>query len=183
MDKLRTYILLAGFVLLSMGSKAQISEAIDHLDSLTEEWESISADLADYDRLSLYCDYSKYKKKAVAVLQEIHHYDTTLIDILYETHVDNKTMHQIEHFEHDLTIDNFIGHLKHECVDRQQVEKRRRKIGTNKDFGEESYSAERYVVETEIVRYIHRVNRKIEHLKDNVHHLDIYREEYYSTTD
>ena len=111
------------------------------------------------------------------MLKEIHHYDSVLLDRLNRASRFSKdkkitkVLKDIAAFEEDYSMNEFIAFLFDECQGIQEIEKNREDL--EDEIGQESYDGKRYIIETELAKYIHHITKRVDVIRDHVHHLHI----------
>ena len=147
----------------------------EKIDKLTYAWDLEADKLSSYDGLANLCADQNYRKEIFDLLKEIHHYDTVLYDVLLKlSHRSkdkeiNKTLKEIKKFEEDYDMQSFIHYMREECVTLLEIEKNAE--DTRNDVGYSSYSSQVYLLETELVRYVKHITKRVDKIRDHVHHL------------
>ena len=157
-------------------SLAQSSTPIeDKFNDLVERWVDISDIVGNYDGLKKYCSNRGYHKEVIVTLQKFHHVDSIILDKIMHTASGKsevkKAEKEVKKFESKYSVKSFIQHLHEECKERHEVERGKRE--SKHQFGEESYDAQRLVVETELERYTSHINKRIEHIRNYIHEIPI----------
>lgn len=147
------------------------------IDDLTFSWDLEADNLNSYDGLSKFCVDVDYRLEVIELLNEIHHYDSVLYDRLVKASRFNhdkeieKTLKEIAKFEDKYSMKSFIHFLHEECNYRNDIEKNAKEA--KNDIGENSYDGQIYIVETELNKYIKHVTKRVDHIREHVHHLHI----------
>lgn len=142
------------------------------MQALTEAWDLEATKLSSYQGLSEFCVNQAYREEMIATLKGIHHYDSILYDIIAKKArfggdaEMKKTLKDIERVESELSIRSFLVFLQEECKARKEIENNARKTGEDKD-------AEVYMLETELGKYVKQITKRIDTIRDHVHHLNI----------
>lgn len=143
------------------------------LEELTLAWDGEAEKLATYDGLSEFCTVEPYRARMIETLKGIHHYDSVLYDVITKKarygggdSEMKKTLKDIEKFESEYSIRDFLNFLHEECNARNDIERNARKTGEDKD-------AEAYVLETELGKYVKHITKRIDVIREHVHHLNI----------
>lgn len=150
---------------------------IQHFDELDRDWHGIEPTLNNYNGIHIYCSQESYKEIVWNILSKIHHYDTIIMNKINDPHYfikekeRRKILKEIEKFEHEFNIPNFLKKLDHECEEREELEKEKKY--SRKDFGEKSYDGQKQVVNQEIKNYMRHITHKIDHIDKYLHHLHI----------
>ena len=166
------YFFTAGIVL------AQDNESLgETLDNLTYSWDLESANMYDYNGMLKFCRDRDYRYEVITMLKDIHHYDSVLLDRLNKAYRFNKdrelikTLKDIAKFEEDYSMTEFINFLYDECQGISELE--RNKSELEDEISQESYDGKCYVIETEMAKYIHHITRRVDVIREHVHHLHI----------
>lgn len=147
------------------------------IDEITYSWDLESDNLDDYDGMLKFCTNREYRLEVIAMLHDIHHYDSVLLERLRKaarfkkTAELEKTLADIEKFEKEYSMKAFVQFLYEECQGMSDIEKHKKEI--RDDIGEESYDGKRYILETEIAKYIHHITKRVDVIREHVHHLHI----------
>lgn len=147
------------------------------IDDLTYEWDLEADNLNNYEGLSRFCVDKEYRLNVIDLLNDIHHYDSVLYDRLVKAarfnddREINKTLKEIAKFEEEYSMKKFIHFLHEECIVRSDIEKNAEDL--RNDIGSSSYDGQIYIVETELNKYIKHITRRMDHIREHVHHLHI----------
>lgn len=157
---------------------AQDNEPIGPIiDELTYKWDSEAEVLNNYDGLTNFCVKAEYRTSIIDMLNDIHHYDSVLYKRLKAAYRINKnkeiekTLDEIANFEKEYSMKNFIHFLHDECKARAELEKNVK--DSKGDLGINSYDGQVYIIETELNKYIKHVTKRMDNIRDHVHHLHI----------
>jgi hypothetical protein len=165
-------------LLLSVTGFAQDKETLGKkIDEITFAWDLEQDKLDEYDGMLKFCGDKTYRLEVIALLHDIHHYDSVLIERLQKAvrfsknKEIEKTLQDIEKFEAEYSMKEFVKFLFDECQGIYELEKNKNDL--QDEIGEESYGGRKYVLETELARYIHHITKKVDLIRDHVHHLHI----------
>ena len=142
------------------------------METLINTWDQEAKKLSTYEGLSNFCTNQAYRDETISTLKGIHHYDSILYDIIAKKarFGDNaemkKTLKDIAKVESELSIRSFLVFLQEECNARKEIENNARKTGEDKD-------AEVYMLETELAKYVKHITKRIDTIRDHIHHLNI----------
>ena len=79
---------LCYFLLFSVSNLCYAQESskdiVDIIDELRTDWDMEAEKLETYEGIKEYCHSKHYKKSVLKLLSTIHHYDTTLFNIVSE---------------------------------------------------------------------------------------------------
>ncbi len=165
-------------LVLSISIFGQEGETIGKtIDDLTYAWDLESTKLDKYDGFRKFCGDAAYRGEIIEILNNIHHYDSILYDRLSQTqrfkHSKEiaKTLKDIRKFEKEYDMKSFLTFLKDECVGVNDIEKHKKDLVD--EIGQESYDGRKYILITEIAKYIHHITKRVDLLREHVHHLHI----------
>lgn len=167
---------------LSSFSQAQMIE--EEFDALTAEWLEISEQLKTYDGLGYFCKSKEFRETSLSVLRQLHHYDSLILEVLLETdesklgvsHREYKhTLRDIEKFEEEYGIREFIAFLKEGCVTWKGLEKDKEMLV--KESGMYSYDGQLLVLETQLGKFLKHIDKKVIAIDEHIHliHIDQVR--------
>ena len=169
-------IFFSAFLLISICGFAQEEERLDEkIDQITYDWDLEADKLSSYEGLQQLCLDEQYRNKILTLLNEIHHYDSVLYDVLLKlsrTSSDReikKTLKDIKKFEEEYDTQNFISFMSDECKVMREIEKNAK--ATANDVGYNSYDGQVYLLETELFKYVHHVTSRVDKIRLHVHHL------------
>lgn len=142
------------------------------LEELTLKWDGEAEKLATYEGLGEFCSIKPYREEMVETLRGIHHYDSVLYQIVAKKarfggdSEMKKTLKDIEKLESEYSIRDFLTFLHEECNARNDIERNARRTGEDKD-------GEAYLLETELAKYVKHITKRIDVVREHVHHLNI----------
>lgn len=168
------------FILIFLSAIASFCQEDDErldekIDKVTYSWDLEADKLATYEGLLSVCGDKEYETKVVNLLNEIHHLDSILYDVLVKlskTSSDKeikKTLKDIKKFEQEYGTKNFIHFMSEECIAAGEIE--RNAEDTRNEIGETSYSGQVYILETELFKYVKHVTQRVDKIRIHVHHL------------
>lgn len=140
------------------------------VDELRYAWDDEAVKLETFEGMEEFCHVKSYKREITDLLNKIHHYDTTLYNIVsskYDASEDaaaKETLDDIILIESKYTTKNFLEFLDFECDKVKTIEKHLRKPNNDVD-------AEMGRLERELTRYIEAVTLKIDLVDEHIHHL------------
>ena len=147
----------------------------DKIDEITYDWDLEADKLSSYEGLQELCFDEAYRMKILKLLDDIHHYDTVLYNVLTKLSRTNddkeikKTLKDIKKFETEYDSKSFIHFMNGECKAMNEIEKSSDK--TANDVGINSYSGQVYLLETELYKYVKHVTARVDKIRLHVHHL------------
>jgi hypothetical protein len=148
--------------------RAQESNIVTILDELRAEWDETAESLRNYEGLEQYCRDRTFRINTTDLLDKIHHYDTTLYQIVQSKYNVNKdseakaTLEDIESLESDYRTRSFQGFLRRECAQYNAAEQ-------NKAFGD--YKDEKVRIEEDLAKYIDAITELVDVIDEHAHHL------------
>jgi len=158
------------FSALSLLLTAQVKSEniVEVIDELTVSWDDSANQLKSYEGLQEYCRNKVFRDNTILLLNQIHHYDSTLYNVVthkYDTHKDaaaKATLDDIVELEKDYTTKNFLKFLRRECMSFNDNER-------NKTF--EGHDKRAKELEKELARYVKAVTHQIDIVDKHIHHL------------
>ncbi|MEP1032572.1 hypothetical protein [Ekhidna sp.] len=170
-------ILVSVFILISVSLFGQEDEKRldEKIDEITYDWDLEADKLSSYEGLQELCADENYRTKIISLLDDIHHYDTVLYNVLTKlsrTSEDKeikKTLKDIKKFESEYDSKSFVHFMNEECKAMREIEKEADE--TANDVGINSYSGQVYILETELFKYVKHVTARVDKIRLHVHHL------------
>ena len=165
-------LLLTSINVLAQEEEKRLDEKIDEI---TYDWDLEADKLSSYEGLQELCLDENYRTRILTLLDDIHHYDTVLYNVLTRlsrTSDDKeikKTLKDIKKFEAEYDSKSFIHFMNEECKAMKEIEKNSEK--TANDVGINSYSGQVYLLETELYKYVKHVTARVDKIRLHVHHL------------
>lgn len=138
------------------------------VDDLTLQWDTSAEKLETYDGLRDYCRVKAYRDNTILLLNQIHHYDSTLYNIVrtkFEASEDEEaraTLDDILTLESEYTTREFLKFLRQECMAYNDNER-------NKNI--EGYEGQVKALEAELAKYVKSITRQIDIVDEHIHHL------------
>ncbi len=164
------------FFFIAFSAFGQIKGRLDEeIDRITYDWDFEADKLSTYEGLRFACTNTQYRDRIVMLLKEIHHYDTILFQVLTKlskTDGDREirqTLKEIQKFEEKYDTRSFIRFMHQECKASSDVE--RNVEVTKNDVRENSYSGQKYILETELYKYVRHVTHRVDKIRLHIHHL------------
>ncbi len=152
----------------------------DQFDEITQNWVTKSEYLKTYQGLNEYCRNPDFRKSVDEILKEIHAYDSLILSKLndptsylsWNKKASKKTFSDIEDLEHEFSLAHFIDKMRSSCEFRNEIEANADELKSG--VGYESYDSKVYLLETELTKYLHKIDKLIVRVDDNLHvlHLD-----------
>ncbi|WP_420581535.1 hypothetical protein [Reichenbachiella sp.] len=170
--KKSTFLLL--FVVINsyyLSAQKSTEDIIFIVDELRTTWDIEALKMEKYDGMREYCHSKTYRNKVLDILNQIHHYDTTLyytVTDKYDISSDpeaKETLEDIMTLETVYTNPNFVAFLKKECEKVIHIEKNMAK----KDSG--GFDKDILALEEELIEYIDAVTERVDLVDEHIHHL------------
>ncbi len=168
-------VILITIITLNVAAQDDEGRLDERIDDVTYEWDLEADKLATYEGLLFVCSNQEYRQKIIGLLNEVHHLDSVLYDVLLKlsrTSSDKeikKTLKDIKKFEEDYDTKGFIHFMNSECKAAREIEKTA--ADTRNEVGESSYSGQVYILETELFKYVKHVTQRVDKIRLHVHHL------------
>ncbi|MEP5611583.1 MAG: hypothetical protein ABJP45_05005 [Cyclobacteriaceae bacterium] len=143
------------------------------IDDLTVRWDETAITLRTYQDIHNFCAAVEDRATTVELLDQIHHWDTTLYFIVQNKYADKKdkeaeaTLRDIETLETDYTTENFKHFIQEECAILKVIEDH---------FDQETvraYEKEILKFEKELVKYVVSITDRIDIIDEHIHHLHL----------
>lgn len=168
--------LFCTFLILTSLIAQDAEERVDEkVDQITYDWDLEADKLATYEGLGSICLDEEYRSKILSLMKDIHHYDTVLFEILTKLSKKNKdkeikrTLKDITKFEEKYNPKNFAHFMNQECNALKELEKNADDL--RNEVGQNSYSGQVYILETELSKYVRHVTSSVDRIRQHVHHL------------
>ncbi len=161
---------LSGFILFAQDSGEKTILQI--VDELRYQWDDEADALRTYDGLVKYCRTKPYRDKITKLLDDIHHYDSALYDIVKAKFAETQdaeaeaTIADIEKLELDYKTRSFRSFLLKECTIRNDIDRNSGAGGVDRD------SKEVKALEEELSSYVESVTIQVDVVDEHVHHMD-----------
>ncbi len=167
--------ILAALVLAISGTVAYGQESepeiVAIVDDLRYKWDDEAEGLKTYEGLLEYCRTKPYRDKITKLLDDIHHYDSTLYDIVRTKYDENEdpeaaaTIEDIEKLELDYKTRSFRSFLLLECTKRNDLDRNAGRTGLDRN------SPEVLALEKELANYVEQVTMQVDVVDEHIHHL------------
>jgi hypothetical protein len=162
------------FFLLTFSSIGQENTSIvSIIDDLTVRWDETAIRLKDYQGIQNFCANNASFGETIQLLDDIHHWDTTLYFTVQEKYADTNdeeaqaTLRDIETLETDYTTENFKNFILAECEEIKAIESR----FPNETIKE--YEKDVKSFEKELKKYLTTITKRIDIIDEHVHHLNL----------
>ena len=148
------------------------------VDDLRFRWYEHALKLKTYEGLIDYCRVKEFREMTVNMLDEIHHYDSSLYTIVqtkYDYSQDKEaaaTLEDIETLEEAYKTRSFQKFLRNECMQRNEIARNAGRAGEDRN------SKVVLDLEAELAAYVAEVTRQIDVVDDHIHHLDGFDQKY-----
>ncbi|MFY0599923.1 MAG: hypothetical protein JXR03_09655 [Cyclobacteriaceae bacterium] len=141
------------------------------IDNLTVKWDYQSTTIRSYKGFGRCCTDAEFKTELIGLLNSIHHYDTTLYQIVtskFEASKDKEakaTLDDIELLESEYATAAFLDFLQVECDEYKKIED---EFAQN---GGAEYQKSLKHMDKEIAKYVKSITHQIDIIDEHVHHL------------
>lgn len=151
--------------------KAEV-DIVSVIDDLTVRWDETAIKMKNYQGIQEFCLTEEYRKATINLLDNIHHWDTSLYFIVKEKFDINKdkeaeaTLRDIEKLETEYSTANFKKFITDEC-DMLKV--------IHESFDQETvkqYEKDIRKFEKELVKYLNSITYRIDIIDEHIHHLN-----------
>jgi hypothetical protein len=165
-----TCMLILGFSAASQ-KKSDVN-IVAIIDDLTVRWDETAIKMKNYQGIQEFCLTQEYRKSTVNLLDNIHHWDTTLYFIVKEKFDTNQneeaaeTLRDIEKLETQYSTANFKTFITDECEILKVIQD---------NFDKETvkqYEKDIRKFEKELVKYLNSITYRIDIIDEHIHHLD-----------
>ena len=163
------YVILLSFV--SVAGAQQSENIVAVIDDLTVQWDQGAINLKTYQGIHEFCLDAEYQAETIKLLDEIHHWDTTLYFIVqqkFDTHKDKEaaaTLKDIERLESEYSTINFKKFIQDECTQLKIIED---------SFDQETarqFEKDIRQFEKELNKYVNSITFRIDIIDEHIHHL------------
>lgn len=146
-------------------------DIVEVIDDLTRQWDKGAINLKSYQGIQEFCLHEEYRKATIQLLDQIHHWDTTLYFIVIEKFDKVKdeeaaaTLEDIERLETKYSTINFKEFIQMECTQLKTIEQ---------NFDQEEvkkYEKEIRKFEKELIKYVNSITTRIDIIDEHIHHL------------
>ncbi|MEO1256922.1 MAG: hypothetical protein AAFY41_18840, partial [Bacteroidota bacterium] len=152
----------------------------DQFDVVAKQWLDKSEYLKMYVGINEYCQNPTFRKSTDRVLKTIHKYDSLIISRMedptayfsWDSKEEKKTLKDVRELEEEYGLDAFIEQMRKSCSFRNEIEANADNLKNG--MGEESYDGKIMILETEMVKYLKRIDKLVLKIDDHLHvlHLD-----------
>ncbi|MEO9870046.1 hypothetical protein [Ekhidna sp.] len=152
----------------------------DQYDVVTNEWLAKSAYLKTYSGVNEYCQNPAFRKSVDRLLNEIHGFDSLIVARLedptayfsWNSKEEKKTMNDVLQLEEDYSMHGFVDQMRKSCLFRNEIEANADNL--KRGMGVESYDGKILVLETEISKYLKKIDKLVLRVDEHLHvlHLD-----------
>ncbi|MBV6647584.1 MAG: hypothetical protein KI790_19155 [Cyclobacteriaceae bacterium] len=157
----------------------QLLHIEDRFDLVASDWLEKSGQLKTYVGVNNYCASPSYRSEVDDVLGILHHYDSTILSkmndpqdyLSWNPKEEKKTLKDIAEMQETYGVDNFVEQMRKTCSFRNEIEQNAEDLRSG--VGAESYDAKILVLETELRRYLNKIDRLVLRIDDHLHVLHI----------
>lgn len=151
----------------------QRADIVTIIDNLTIRWDQKAIALKDYQGIQNFCENSQDREATFDLLDQIHHWDTTLYFIVTSKFDLNKdkeaaaTLKDIESLETEYTTEQFKAFIQEECLRINAIE------GSFESGNVKQYEKHIKKFQKELDTYINSITNRINIIDEHVHHLKL----------
>jgi len=152
----------------------------EQFDEVTLDWLEASSMLSSYAGINAYCTSPATRKIVDNLMKTIHAYDSLIMTKLKEDKMarldwhrreQRKALNDIEKLESEYSLAQFHDHMRESCAFRYEIEKNAEELKNGVGF--ESYDGKVIVLETEMRRYLKKIDKLMVRIDENIHILDL----------
>lgn len=162
------------FLFFTLFSSAQEKVGIvEVIDDLTVKWDEQAIKLKTYQGVQNFCATKAYRTKTIELLDEIHHWDTSLYFIVREKYASTEdeeaiaTLKDIETLETEYTTEKFKEFIHDECATLKEIEDHFDAAAVR------TYEKEVKRFEKELIKYVNTITNRIDIIDEHIHHLKL----------
>jgi len=165
----------------SFDSESSILESRidDKFDELTLSWINQSDYLKTYSGVNEYCRNPKFRMSVDSLLTAIHSQDSLIISKLsapasyinWHTKKEEKTLEEVKMLEVSFGLDAFVNHMRKTCEFRNEIEANAERLKNG--VGYESYDAKILLIETEMNRFLKKIDRLMIKVDNHLHQMPL----------
>ena len=138
-----------------------------------------SGRLKTYQGVANYCLQKEYRNSINETLKIIHHYDSMILSKLEDPEAysswnlkeEKKAVKDLYEMEAEFSAKNFIVHMTDTCKFRKDIEKGSKEVSA--ELGIDSQDGQVIILESELRRYLSKIDKLILHIDDHLHILHI----------
>lgn len=177
MKKIFSVLLLVPF--LSVGQSAIEPALEDQFDVVAKEWITKSSYLKTFQGVNEYCQNPTFRKSVDRLLTSIHQYDSLILHkmedpteyLSWNKKEEKRTFADVHQLEELYGMSSFIDYMREACVFRNEIEKNAESLRNG--VGYESYDSKVLLLETDMARYLKKIDKLILKIDDHLHVLHI----------
>jgi len=161
------------FLVLSFDISAQNKNIVELIDKVKTDWNNKAQYLESYEDLKNLCKNDDFRTDLFALMDNIHHYDSTLYQIAKNKYWNDfdmeakAAMDDITTLERDFTTKKFRDFMRHECKAYNKSEHSFLGHKGEKD------EAEKERIIASLVKYVTTITMQIETIDNHARHLKI----------
>lgn len=170
--KYTTLTLLLFFSLNIHAQKKSNIDIVSVIDDLTIRWDETAIRMKNYQGIQEFCLTEEFRNETNNLLDNIHHWDTTLYFVVqekFDTNSDKEaaaTLKDIEKLEVEYSTANFKKFITEECSTLKTIQE---------GFDEATvrqYEKDIRKFEKELYKYLVNITDRIDIIDEHIHHLD-----------
>ena len=152
---------------------------VDQFDVITNEWLEKSRVLKKYVGINEYCQNPTFRKSTDRLLKAIHEYDSLIISKMedpttyfsWDTKEEKKTLKDVHELEDEFGMLSFVDHMREACLIRNDIESNEENL--RRGVGMDSYDGQILILETEMSKYLKKIDKLIVKIDEHLHVLHI----------
>jgi len=170
--KYTTLTLSLFFCLNAFSQRKSEVDIVAIIDDLTVRWDETAIKMKNYQGIQEFCLTEDFRANTLDLLDNIHHWDTTLyftVQEKFDTNQDKEaaaTLRDIEKLETEYSTENFKQFITDECSALKVIQE---------NFDKEAvkqYEKDIRKFEKELVKYLNSITYRIDIIDEHIHHLD-----------
>lgn len=172
-DNMRNILVILYLIASISGYTQEKPGIVTVIDNLTLRWDQGAINLKTYQGIQEFCLDASYQSDVIELLDEIHHWDTTLYFIVQQKFDAKKdkeaaaTLSDIEKLESEYSTINFKTFIQDECTQLKVIED---------SFDQatiKQYEKDIRQFEKELIKYVNSITFRIDIIDEHIHHLKL----------
>lgn len=151
----------------------------DQFDKVTIQWLDKSKFLKTFEGINEYCQNPTFRNSVDKLLATIHSYDSLVISKMedpldyfnWDSKEEHKTLRDVYAFEEEYGMPAFIEHMRETCTYRNEIVNNEQNL--RRGVGMESYDGKVLIIETEMTKYLKKIDKLMIRIDDHLHVLHI----------
>lgn len=151
----------------------------EQFDVVMDNWLERSELLKTYAGVNEYCQNPQFRKSVDRLLKEIHTYDSLIMQKMedptayfsWDSKEEKKTLKDVHELEEEYGLEAFVNHMREICTFRNDIEKDAENL--RKQVGIESYDGQVLLIETDMEKYLKKIDKLVVRVDEHLHVLHI----------